>query len=216
MKRLDHWSLLPHEIFFGLFLVITWLRLGFATGFFSLNALLYFALVAANVWAVWFCRSDGTSRRWRIGMLFFPLAMNIVFMNMKTAIPSIHPGRYDTLLHHIDSLGIGTNLSVRLQPLVTPALTEFLSFCYILFFPCLFLSILYYFRGDVELLKKFVIGLFTIYGIGFLGYSLVPAAGPHIVMPEQFTVPLDGWWITKLNAAIVAAGSNHVDVFPSL
>src|SRR5208282_3286332 len=30
------------------------------------------------------------------------------------------------------------------------------------------------------------------------------------------TKPLDGWWITKWNAAIVAAGSNKVDVFPSL
>lgn len=211
-----NWSLLPHEIFFGLFLVVTWLRLGFAVGFASVHALLYTVLVAANVWAVWFCRSDGTAHRWRMGMLYYPVAMSVVFLNMKAAIPKIHPGRFDSLLQHIDSLGIGANLSVRLQPLVNPALTEFFSICYILFYPCLFFSIVYYFRGDVGLLRKFVIGLFTIYGIGFLGYSLVPAAGPHLMMAEQFTTPLDGWWITKLNAAIVAAGSNHVDVFPSL
>jgi membrane-associated phospholipid phosphatase len=35
-------------------------------------------------------------------------------------------------------------------------------------------------------------------------------------MTNQFTQPLDGWWITKWNAAIVATGSNKVDVFPSL
>jgi membrane-associated phospholipid phosphatase len=137
-------------------------------------------------------------------------------MHMKTAIPKSHPQRMDAVLQHIDQLGIGTNLSLRLQPLIHPALTEFFSFCYILFFPYLLFSLIYYFCGDVALLKKFVSGLFTIYGIGFLGYSLLPAAGPYLSMADQFTKPLDGWWITKWNAAIVAAGSNKVDVFPSL
>jgi membrane-associated phospholipid phosphatase len=68
----------------------------------------------------------------------------------------------------------------------------------------------------VGLLKKFVVGLFSIYGLGFIGYSLMPAVGPCRAMAEQFTVPLTGWWVTKWNAAIVARGSNGVDVFPSL
>jgi membrane-associated phospholipid phosphatase len=122
----------------------------------------------------------------------------------------------DSVLQHVDSLAIGTNLSLRLQPYVHPAFTEFFSFCYILFFIYLLFSMIYYFCGNVELLKKFIIGLFTIYGIGFLGYSFVPAAGPYKAMADQFTVPLTGWWITKWNAAIVAQGSNGVDVFPSL
>jgi len=142
--------------------------------------------------------------------------MNIVFRHMKTAIPKIHPQSMDTVLQHIDQLGIGTNLSLRLQPLVHPAITEIFSLCYILFFPYLLFSLIYYFCGDVALLKKFVSGLFTIYGIGFLSYSLLPAGGPYVSMADQFTKPLDGWWITKGNAAIVAAGSNNVDVFPSL
>jgi hypothetical protein len=216
MKPIDHWRLLPHEFFFGLFLLVTWMRLGLAAGFLGRDALLYFVLIAANVWAIWFRRSSGTSLRWRLGLLFYPLAMNVVFFQMKTAIPKIHPERMDAWLQRIDQLGIGTNLSLRLQPLVHPALTEFFSFCYILFFPYLAFSIITYFCGGVELLKKFIIGLFTIYGIGFLGYSIIPAAGPYLAMAGQFTVPLTGWWITKWNAAIVAGGSNGVDVFPSL
>jgi membrane-associated phospholipid phosphatase len=216
MNPTSQWRLLPHEFFFGLFLVVTWMRLGFAVGFFGPDALLYSALIAVNVWAIWFCRSNGTPMRWRLGLLYYPLVMNVVFMHMKTAIPKIHPQRMDAVLQHIDQLGIGTNLSLRLQSLIHPALTEFLSFCYILFFPYLLFSMIYYFCGEVTLLKKFVSGLFTIYGIGFLGYSLLPAAGPYLSMTDQFTKPLDGWWITKWNAAIVAAGSNRVDVFPSL
>jgi membrane-associated phospholipid phosphatase len=216
MKRHDPWSLLPHEVFFGLFLLITWMRLGLAVGFLGGDALLYLALLAANAWVIWFCRSDGSSIRWRVGLLFYPLAMNIVFLHMKTAIPKIHPERMDALLQRLDTLGVGTNLSLRLQPWTQPALTEFFSFCYILFFPCLLFSMIYYFCGEVALLKRFVSGLFAIYGLGFLGYSLLPAAGPYLSMTDQFTKPLDGWWVTKWNAAIVTAGSNKVDVFPSL
>ncbi len=216
MKPPEHWRLLPHEIFFGLFLVITWMRLGFTAGFLGGDALLYLALIAINVGVIWFCRSGGTSGRWRLGLLFYPVAMNLVFLQMKTAIPKIHPEHMDVLLQHIDKLALGTNLSLRLQPLIHPALTEFFSFCYILFFPYLLFSMIYYFCGDLKLLIKFVTGLFTIYGIGFLGYSFVPASGPYHALADQFTVPLNGWWITNWNAAIVARGSNGVDVFPSL
>lgn len=216
MKLLDSRRLLPHEIFFGLFLLVTWMRLGWGLGFFGGDALFYLGLILANFWAIWFCRSNGTPMRWRIGLLFYPVAMNIAFMQMKTAIPKIHPGRMDAFLQHLDRLGIGTNLSLRLQPMVHPVLTEFFSFCYILFFPYLLFSLVYYYCGNLELLRKFVIGLFTIYGLGFLGYTFVPANGPYHAMSVQFTTPLNGWWITKWNAALVARGSNGVDVFPSL
>lgn len=210
------WRLLPHEIFFGLMLVVIWLRLVFAVGFLDGDALLFLSLILANAGAIWLCHAQASPARWRWGLLFYPVAMNIVFLDMKTAIPKIHPGKMDALLQQLDALGIGTNLSLRLEPLVHPALTEFFSFCYILFFPYLLFSLIYYFVGNVELLKKFVIGLFTIYGIGFIGYSFVPAAGPCHNIALQFAVPLNGWWITKWNAAIVARGSNGVDVFPSL
>jgi membrane-associated phospholipid phosphatase len=216
MRPPDSWRPLPHELFFGLFLVVTWMRLGFKTGFLGGDALLYLGLLATNAWSIWFCRSNGSARRWRLGLLFYPVAMNIVFMHMKTAIPKIHPVPMDALLQQIDNFCVGTNLSLRLQPLVDPALTEILSLCYILFFPYLLFSMIYYLCGELGLLKKFMVGLFTIYGIGFLGYSLVPAAGPQHALADQFTAPLTGGYITRWNAAVVAAGSNGVDVFPSL
>jgi len=107
-------------------------------------------------------------------------------------------------------------LSLRLQPFIQPVLTEFLSFCYILFFPSLLFGMICYFFGELELLKKFFVGLFSLYGLGYLGYSLVPALGPHLAMPDQYTAPLEGWAMTRWNSAVVRFGSNHVDVFPSL
>lgn len=207
---------LAHEIFFGGFLLVTWIRLSVKLGFLSGDALFYFVLIVANGWAIWFYRTTDSGKGERLALLFYPIAMNLVFMNMKTAIPKLHPGSFDEFLQHIDRMGIGTNLSVRLEPVVHPALTEFFSICYMLFFIYLLFSLVYYFCGELQLLKKFVVGLFTIYGIGYFGYSFVPAAGPYVAMKEQFTAPLTGWWFTKWNAAIVAAGSNGVDVFPSL
>ncbi len=211
-----YFSLLPHEIFFGLFLLITWIRLSFAEGIFGPSALLYLCLIFLNIAAIGYARRRNSTRSWRVGLLFYPLAMNVVFPNMKVAIPKIHPLKMDSMLQAIDTHLVGTNLSLRLQPLVHPLLTEVFSACYFLFFVYLLFSLIYYFVGDVDLLKRFVIGLFTIYGIGFLGYSFVPASGPCQAMAKDFKVPLVGWWITYLNNAVVLRGSNGVDVFPSL
>jgi hypothetical protein len=217
-------GLLPHEICFGLFLLVTWVRLGAVAGWFGVDALIYLGLIILNAVAIWYCRSSSNSScrpalaqtRWRAGLLYYPLAMNFIFLHMKIAIPKIHPAKMDSWLAQVDSLLIGTNLSLRAQPLVHPALTELFSISYILFFPYLLFSLVYYFLGEVNLLKKFIIGLFTIYGLGFLGYSFVPAAGPFHAMAGQFSVPLSGGWVTRWNAAVVAQGSNGVDVFPSL
>jgi len=207
---------LPHEVFFGLFLLITWTRLSFAEGVFGSNALLYLALIAFNIAVIWFCRARDAPLARRAGLLFYPVAMNVVFTDMKVAIPKIHPAKVDSLLQSVDTHLVGTNLSLRLQPLVHPLVTELFSGCYFLFFLYLLFSLVYYFVGELAVLRKFVVGLFTIYGIGFLGYSFLPASGPCHAMAEEFKVPLEGWWLTRLNDAVVARGSNGVDVFPSL
>ncbi len=74
----------------------------------------------------------------------------------------------------------------------------------------------WYYLGDLKNLKAFYTGLFVIYGLGMLGYVLVPAAGPYLAMRSEFSVPLAGWFFTRWNAQMVLLGSNHVDVFPSL
>jgi membrane-associated phospholipid phosphatase len=209
-------SLLPHEVMFGLFLLVTWIRLGAHAGWLGSDALIYLGLILLNLAAIWCYRSSPAPWRWRLGLLYYPLAMNFTFYHLQFDLPKIHPGKFDAALWHIDSLMIGGSLSVRAEALVHPALTDFMSFCYFLFLPYLLFSQIYYFSSDAALLKKFVIGLFTIYGFGFLGYSFVPAAGPCIAFAHQFSVPLTGGWLTDWNTLVVNRGSNGVDAFPSL
>ncbi len=207
---------LPHEVLFGLFLVVTWLRLALGVSFFAVHTLFFFALILIAITLIVLCTRNETGANWRVRLLFYAVAMNLVYPSLKTVVPAIRPGSEDALLQQIDGWLIGENLSLRMQAIIHPALTEFFSACYILFFPYLLFSLVLYAVGDLAVFKKFTAGLFGIYGLGFFGYSLLPAKGPHLVMTDQFTVPLTGWWITQWNSDIVRLGSNQVDVFPSL
>ena len=216
MKPASASPLLAHELLFGAFLLVTWCRLALALGPVSSEALLYAALLAVNATFIWRCHQRPTTLHWHLRLWFYPVAMNIIFPHMKGAIPKISPVQMDALLQQVDGWLVGPNLSLRCESLTNPVLTEMLSGCYLLFFPYLLFSLVYYGLGKLDLFKRFMIGLFTIYGLGFLGYTWVPASGPYVAMSDQFAVPLRGWWLTAWNTRIVGLGSNGVDVFPSL
>jgi len=209
-------GMLPHEALFGLFLIVTWVRLAYAAGFARWDSWAFLALILVNAALIVWCAAEETSLRWRLRLLYYPIAMNAAYMLMRTAVPAFHPRLEDAALQSIDAWLVGGNLSLRLQALACPVVTEIMSFCYILFMPYLLFSMLWYFLGDLRILKKFYCGLFTLYGIGFLGYTLAPALGPHLAMADRFKTSLEGGWITTLNARMVLMGSNRVDVFPSL
>jgi membrane-associated phospholipid phosphatase len=208
--------LLIHEYVFGAFLLVMWLRLVVAQGPNAPPALVYLAALVVNAAVVGWSHRDPSLLRWRMRLLFYPLAMNVLFQHMRVAIPAVHPARLDAQLLAIDEWLLGATPAMSLEPWIRPWLTDVMSFCYFLFLPYLALSMLYYFLAPLPLAQRFWAGLFTLYGIGFLGYSLVPAAGPWVYLAGQFTVPLTGGWITDLNARVIGAGSNGVDVFPSL
>jgi hypothetical protein len=209
--------LLLHEWLFQAFMVVTWLRLVWSAGFWDSAALLYLGgVVLAAALIVLSARTEG-QWGWRLRLLYYPLVMNATYMYLGPVVAKMHKGPlYDVWLRSIDARLIGENLSLRLQAYVRPLFTEPLSFCYMLFVPYLTLSLLWYLCGPLPLLKRFYLGLFSIYGIGFLGYIFVPAAGPYIAMKTEFHTALAGGLFTQLNAAMVSFGSNHVDVFPSL
>jgi membrane-associated phospholipid phosphatase len=148
--------------------------------------------------------------------LFFPIAINIAFFAMAGAVPALRSTRYDTVLFSIDTALFGGTASLWAERFISPALTDLLSLCYLFFWPLLSFSLLRYFFWQKERRPAFYEGLFTVYGVGFLGYLLVPAAGPYLAFPDLFPVFLDGGLITRINRAVVLAGSSRVDVFPSL
>lgn len=208
---------LPHEIFFGL------LSLGviaslLVSGVQDATALLLFfaSCLAVEILLVAFCRLKPTSTRWRLRLLFYPLIINPVYPVLPEVVAALGRALQDEALQRIDRLLIGGDLSVRLQPLATPLLTEVLSGAYLFYMIYFGVSQLLYFLDELELAVRFYIGLFTVFFVGFIGYVLVPAHGPYIALSESFATPLVGGAITRFNQEVVRLGSIRVDVFPSL
>jgi membrane-associated phospholipid phosphatase len=142
--------------------------------------------------------------------------MLVLFVNMRFVSPEINGDKMDAVLWRLDELFFGGSLSVRLQPFITPALTEFLSFCYMFFMIYLFLSMLLWLFSNIATARIFYVGLFGIYGIGYFGYTLVPAVGPYLVYADMFSVPLDGWFMSDFLSSVYSSGTNYTDIFPSL
>lgn len=210
--------LLPHEFAFGCFFALTWAGLALTTGTWTRDALIFLVMLAAVLGAVVWCERNATAGRWRVRLALYPVLMNAAYFALKTVAPALHPQLADGTLQAIDRALLGGNASVWMQRWVHPGLTEFLSLCYLGFFPYLVFTWVYYLaKPDLGLAKKLWSGFFTLYAVGFLGYILVPAAGPHLEpgLAAQFTVLLHGT-ITDLNARVVQEGSNRVDCFPSL
>ncbi|MEI9865335.1 MAG: phosphatase PAP2 family protein [Limisphaerales bacterium] len=111
---------------------------------------------------------------------------------------------------------LGKDAAIFLEPWVNSRLTDLFYSLYLFFFVYLGISLWYYGSGDLQILRQFISGLFTVYGIGFLGYTLLPAGGPYLEIPGHFSIALTGSWVTNYSTALVAWGSNRVDCFPCL
>jgi membrane-associated phospholipid phosphatase len=67
---------------------------------------------------------------------------------------------------------------------------------------------------DLRKFRQCIVGLFTMYGLAFTGYTVLPAGGPWRWM--TFDAPLHGPLLLDRVLGPVNAGSNAVDVFPSV
>ncbi len=205
----------PHEVIFGGFLLVTAARLLAAGG----AAVLCLAFVGMAMGIVVMAK---TATRWpsttvsRLRLALFPVLVNVVYWQLGPVVDYLGSNNWDAALLRTDRIVLTDTPAVLLGAWTPPLLTDFLSGCYMLFFPgvlaAFFIAIL---RPEPAGARLFD-GLISLYGLGFLGYTLIPAAGPHLAMPEAFPAALTGGWLTRTNAELVASGSNRVDVFPSL
>ncbi len=207
-------GVLPHEWSFGAFLVITWARLAAAAGIANAHSLLFLgcilALAGVSAWA----HRSPTGWRWRVRLLAFPAVMGVTFYALGSAVPLLTARRFDGLLLHWDDALFGTTPAVSYQSWSQPWLNDLLMLGYLFFFVHLVVVPGLYCARDLARFRQCIVGLLSLYGVGFLSYTLLPAGGPHRWM--AFDVPLSGLMVLPLTLDMVNAGSNGVDVFPSL
>ena len=211
---IGRWNLLPHEWIFGLFLVITWLRLTLHLGALNPYSLIFLGGLAGAVATLSWAETNPTPARWRLRLLYYPVIMGITFYTLGGAIPALGTAKVDAPLLNLDRAILGETPAVSYQTWNHPWLNDTLMLGYLFFFIHLVAIPGAYCVRDIRRFRQCIVGLFTIYGIGFLSYTLLPAGGPHRWM--TFETPLTGPFVIPATLAPVNSGSNGVDVFPSL
>lgn len=207
-------ALLPHEIAFGLFLAVTWLRLAVGLGPVHVFPLVFLAslLGAFGIWR--WAEAHPTPRRWRLRLLYYPVVMGVTFYTLGGALPALGLAKVDVPLLNLDRAILGETPAVSYQAWSRPWLNDTLMLGYLFFFIHLVAVPGVYCIRDLARFRQCIVGLFTVYGLGFLSYTVFPAGGPHRWM--EFNVPLQGPLVIPATLAMVNSGSNGVDVFPSL
>lgn len=207
-------GVLPHEWCFGAFLALTGLRLA-VTGAAALPwSLVFFGCLLASAGVIVWARRNPTPLRWRVRLLFYPAAMGLSFFAMEHAVPLLGKSSVDDLLLAWDRALLGETPALGWLSLQRPWLADLAMAGYLFFFCYLIAGPGGYCVRDLALFCKCIVGLFVLYGLGFTGYTFLPAGGPHRFV--QFEQPLAGVWLLGLTLGPVNDGSNSVDAFPSI
>jgi len=184
--------------------------------------LLVFIPAAGIVWlSVYYRKENKTSGFAKIFRLAYPLFyLFVIFESFFMILPFINTHRYDELLANIDFSLLGVHPTVWIEQWNYPWLTDLFYSLYIFYFPMplFILSWLYRQKRFVDLDKSVWVYLLTYYG-AYLGYFMVPAAGPRFnesLMALQKT-NLDGVFLAvPIRTIINFMEPNKLDAFPSL
>jgi hypothetical protein len=207
-------SWLPHELVFGAFLAITWARLVVKLGPAHPFALIFLGCMAGAVVVRLWARRNPTPLRWRVRLLYYPAIMGLSFFVLELAVPALGVPRADELLLNWDRALLGETPSIVYMRWDHPWLNDSLMAGYLFFFYYLIMGPAHYCIHDLPRFRECFAGLFTLYGLSFLAYTLLPAGGPHWFM--HFAEPLEGPWVIRWALGPINSASNGVDVFPSV
>jgi len=205
---------LPHEYVFGLFLVLTWARLVARAGPFSPSSLAFLGCLLTSIGVILWAGRRPTPWRWRVRLLLYPALMGLSFYLMPSAFALLELPRADAQLVRWEHALLGEKINLRIQLWEHPLITDAMMLAYLFFFYYLIAGPAYYCIRNLPRFRQCFAGLFTVYGLGFIGYTVLPAGGPYRFL--EFAQPLAGGWITRLAKPFVDACSNGVDAFPSI
>ncbi|NTX58371.1 phosphatase PAP2 family protein [Myxococcus sp. CA039A] len=162
-------------------------------------------------------RLDTWAHVFRVRLVLAYVATFFFYASVKTTIPALGLETQDAWLFSLDARVFGGSTpSVWFQRWSAPWVHDVFSASYLAFHVYLHLAMAWAVVGPRERAERFFSHVFSAYVPGIAGYYLVPAIGPVAAYPELFTAPLEGGWLTRLNAAVVASGSSTYDLFPSL
>ena len=161
-------QLLPHEYVFGFFLALTWARLVIQAGLFDSSALIFGGYVLGTLGVIWWAQCRPTTFRYRVRLLFFPAMMGLSFYTLPQAVTALKVPRADALLAGWDRALFHARDWSATWP-GHPMITDLMMVSYLFFFFYLIAGPAYYFFHDLARFRQCFVGLFTVYGLGFIG-----------------------------------------------
>ena len=207
-------QLLPHEYVFGFFLLLTWVRLVAQAGPFTLPALAFFGCLVTPVAVIWWAARRPSPARWRARLLLYAPLMGASFSLLPAAFALLELPSADAQVVGWEHAVFGDQMFQAIQAWERPLITDAMMVCYLFFFYYLVAGPAHYCIHDLHRFRQCFVGLFTIYGLGFMGYTAFPTAGPYLFL--EFAEPLASGWFTDFAKPMVDAASNGVDAFPSI
>ncbi|MFM8771304.1 MAG: phosphatase PAP2 family protein [Candidatus Kapaibacterium sp.] len=125
----------------------------------------------------------------------------------------VHPHDYDSWLIAADRALFGGDPTVWLSRYANPLLTEYLQFCYFIFYLLpVGHALELWFRGDLERVEQFARMMTFMFFISYLLYFCLPAIGPRFTL-HDFALTgqeLPGVWITDMLRGIINVGGGVV------
>jgi hypothetical protein len=140
------------------------------------------------------------------------------YLMLRWTLPLVAPHSFDAQLNAIDLAIFGVEPTLWLEPRMSPAIVEYLAFFYFSYFVLSGLYALVSFgpTSSRQTSAQFAIGTAVVFGIGQLGYVLVPGFGPTHHLASQYAGDLTGGFFWQAVLDTVQAGGAMKDIFPSL
>ena len=141
-----------------------------------------------------------------------------IYTNLHDTIHFANPHDIHNTLIAIDAWMFGVQPSVWAERFIHPALTEFFSFCYMIFFlfaPAVALTL--YLQGRKAEFRNTLVSVILCFYAGYILYLIFPAVPPRIMLKDMYTLTFKGTPIADAALLMVAAlPSDSRAAFPSL
>lgn len=141
-----------------------------------------------------------------------------IFESFYMLLPYFNSVRYDAILEKLDFAILGVSPTIWIEQFASPFLTDILYLFYFFYFPMpLILLGWMLWKGKYkEIERAMFIFLFCYYG-AYITYFFVPARGPRFFLQDQYSVPLNGYFLAQaIHGLIDTLEPNKLDAFPSL
>lgn len=146
----------------------------------------------------------------------YPLLLfTFIYEEVGALIHLFIPGTFDQAVQAVQARVFGGQPTLWFQAVTMPVLTELMQFFYFSYYLIIASAGLLLYFGHRQAFGPFLTALCLAYYGSYVLFILVPVEGPRFAMADQFSVPLEGGPITRLQMRIMAAAAHQGGAMPS-